>query len=122
MPYAFGLIALAWAVVDRRRIVALASGGELRQRLLAQVRRIDGASKLPRQEAATTIAEALRVVLPYADSVQRDTVDRLIGQLEALIFAPAGSSDTALDVQIHRDAVRIARQIAASATPPRESA
>lgn len=88
------------AVIERRRF------------LKTQLGHIQQALREPRQNAAREIGAACRRLIPYAADGERPEIDALIGECDALAFAPAGAPEQRIDEQLHRRAVELAQRIA----------
>jgi hypothetical protein len=91
------------AVASRRRMVAYEMG------------RLREAENLPAAEAASEVAGALRALLAEIPHGDRGEIDELIGKCDARSYAPAHQSDvSALNPEIHRRALELARQLTES--------
>ncbi len=104
------VVLLAWW---RRRAADVDPAVIARRRLLrAQLGQIQQAVRQPRQAAAREIGAACRCLVPYAGTAARPEIDALIGECDALAFAPVGEADQRIDESLHRRAVDLAQRIA----------
>ena len=82
-----------------------------RQAWKRDVRQIQEAEQLPAQEAAGQIAESLRRLTAGVQGGQRDEIDRLLAECDAIAFAPASKPSEQLDGAIQERAVVAAKAL-----------
>jgi hypothetical protein len=85
---------------------------ERRELLRSQLAQIQQASTRPRNSAAGEIGAACRRLLSLARDGERAELDRIIGECDALAFAPAADAHQRIDENLHRRAVELAQRLA----------
>ena len=86
-------------IVRRRRIIK------------QQIIHLNRTRQLPRQRAAVEVAAALRQLSAYANSAQRQQIDYLLADYDAIAFAPVNNQSNTTDTALLDKATRLAQSI-----------
>ncbi len=108
--YATSLLLVALALLERRRADVDPALRRRRQLLAEQRKELGEAAGLPPQQAAERIAGALRRMLAELPHHRDPEVDALLGECDALRYAPSGPSGASVDA-LRARAEELARRL-----------
>ena len=107
--YLFGALMVAVALWDRRRADVDPKLKQRNHRLMRQRKAIQAATSEPRQQAAETVAAALRSLnAELPDHPLRDDLEAVVANCESIIYQPGASSTDRLESKLVADAQRLA--------------
>jgi len=98
--YLGSLLALALALLIRRRAQVDPEIRRQRSVFQAQHKRIQAARSLPRSEALSEMAAAVREIVSLLPESRSPAVDRFLAECDAIIYAPDASAQEALEPEL----------------------